>query len=46
MHADINTALIGQVLDGGWVVEAPRPRAKDATGSYHCFLCLLFNRHT
>lgn len=37
MQTDINAALIGQVLDGGWVVEAPRPRAKDATGSYHCF---------
>lgn len=37
MQTDINVELIGQVLDGGWVVEAPHPRAESATGSSHCF---------
>ena len=37
MHTDINVAMVGQVLDGGWVVEASRLCAKDASGSGHCF---------
>ena len=35
-NRELNSALIGQELHDGWVIEKPRPRIQGATGSYHC----------
>lgn len=36
-NSELRTALIGQKLSDGWIIDEPRPRTPGATGACHCF---------
>lgn len=35
-NSGLQTALIGQELSDGWIIDEPRPRSPSATGACHC----------
>jgi len=35
-NSGLQTALIGQELSDGWIIDEPRPRTPSATGACHC----------